>query len=150
MDYRNSGEATHFGKGIVAGVDGANGVMLSSNTITAVGDAAAIDLTISGKGTGGVFLGGSTIAMRGAWAGSATAPTVSLPVSGLVYSTITIPGAAIGDGFMMGRSTSMSTALAMAGAYISAANEGTFAVLNNLASTQSIVGGSFTYIVVKV
>jgi hypothetical protein len=44
----------------------------------------------------------------------------------------------------------MSTALAMAGSWVTAADEGTYAVLNNQASTQSIlVGATFPYLFVK-
>jgi hypothetical protein len=150
MEYRNAGQATHHGKGLVTGVDGDNGVSLSSNIITAASDSANADLIVKGKGTGGVYIGNSTAATKGVWAGTAVAPSVLLPVSGLVVSTITIPGVVAGDGLFIGRATAqMSTALAMAGSWVSGTDEGSFAVLTNQASTQSIVAGSFPYIVVK-
>ena len=150
MDYRNSGEATHYGKGIVLGVDGAAGTQISSNTISAVGDASNITLVLSGKGSGGVSFGASTSAIGGMGRGIAVSPLVQLPVSGLVYSTITIPGVAVGDVLHVSRSTGMSTALAMGGAWVTGADEGSFAVLNNLASTQSVLAGAtFPYVYFK-
>lgn len=150
MEYRNSGNATHHGKGLVTGVDGDNGVSLSSNIISPASDSANADLTVKGKGTGGVFIGNSTAATKGVWAGTATAPTVAIQASGLAISTLTVPGVVAGDAVFIGRATAqMSTALAMAGSWVSGTDEASFAVLNNVASTQSIVAGSFPYIVVK-
>lgn len=151
MNYRSTNPEgyVHFGGDVMSGANSSRGVLLSSNTVSPVSDNTNEDLVLKGKGTGGVYLGNSTVVTKGIWAGASTIPTLALAANALELSTITVPGAAVGDAFLVGRSTSMSTALAIAGSYISAANEGTFAVLNNAASTQSIVGGSFTYAVVK-
>lgn len=151
MEYRNAGNATHHGKGLVTGVDGDNGVSLSSNIVSPASDSANADLIVKGKGTGGVYIGNSTAATKGVWAGTATAPTVALPASGLVVSTLTVPGVVSGDAVFVGRPpvATMSTALAMAGSWVSGTDEASFAVLNNQASTQSVVAGAFPYIVVK-
>lgn len=153
MEYRstNAGGYVHFGGDVVSGVNSTRGIMLSSNTIQAVSDNSNEDLVVRGKGTGGVFIGNSTAATKGVWAGTATAPTVDLPISGLVVSTLTVPGVVAGDAIFVGRPpvATMSTALAMAGSWVSGTDEASFAVLNNQASTQSIVAGAFPYIVVK-
>lgn len=152
MEFRstNPNGYVHFGGDVMSGVNSTSGVHLSSNTIQPASDSANANLVVKGKGTGGVFIGNSTAATKGVWAGTATAPTVALPASGLVTSTITIPGVVSGDALYIGRaSAQMSTALAMAGAWVSGTDEGSFAVLNNQASTQSIVAGAFPYIVVK-
>lgn len=150
MEYRNSGEATHFGKGLAAGVDGTNGAMLTSNVLQAIGDASAVDLNLKAKGTGKVNIGTSTSGMSFLARGTALSPLVAIPASAVVYSTITIPGAVVGDYLDLSRSTAMSTALGMSGAYVSAADEGTYAVINNQASTQSILAASpFAYLLVR-
>lgn len=64
MEFRSTNGGMHIGADIVAGVNGSVGAMLSSNTLQAVGDATDIDLTVKGKGTGVVYLGGSTTALK--------------------------------------------------------------------------------------
>lgn len=149
MEYRstNAGGYVHFGGDVVAGVNSTRGVMLSSNTVQAVSDNANEDLVLRGKGTGGVAFGNSTSAFSGMGVGVAAAPLVALPINGLVYSTITIPGVAVGDVLLLSRSTGMSTALGMAGAWVTGTDEGSFAVINNQGSTQSIAAGAtFPYV----
>lgn len=139
MEYRNSGAATHHGKGFVTGVDGNSGVEIVDNAIQPASDSNNANLILRGKGTGGVTIGAGTLAMTGFGVGSAVTPAVALPVSGLVYSTLTVPGLALGDVLLVSRPVGgMSTALGMVGAWASAANEGTYAVINNQASTQSL------------
>jgi hypothetical protein len=66
---------------------------------------------------------------------------VLLPVSALVYSTLTVPGLGVNDMLYIARAESsvMSTAIGMVGYSCTAANEAKIAFLNNLASTQSIL-----------
>ena len=155
MEFRstNPNGFGHFGGDIVSGVQSTVGVQLTSNVVQPCGDAAAINLIVRGKGTGSVFLGGSTSGITGLSRGIATLVAnnpVLLPASALVYSTITIPGVAVGDALFISRSTGMSTALGMAGSWVTGADEGSFAVINNLASTQSISSGAtFPYLYVK-
>src|SRR5687767_1967849 len=108
MEYRNSGNATHHGTGLVTNVNGDAGVEMVGSTITAASDSAASNLFIKGKGTGGVVLGASTSAVKAMGVGTATAPTVALPASALVESTITIPGVVAGDVLYLSRATQMS------------------------------------------
>lgn len=151
MIYRSTNPEgyVHMGGDIMSGANSTRGVLLSSNTVSPTSDNTNEALILKGKGTGGVMFGTSTSALSFLARGTAVAPTVELPASAIVYSTITIPGAVAGDVLVLSRSTAMSTALAMGGAYVSAANEGTFAVLNNLASTASIVAGPFPFLIVR-
>ena len=152
MNFRSSNAQGYvdFGGDIMSGAQSTLGVLLSSNTVSPVSDNTNENLILKGKGTGGVSFGASTAAFTGMGRGTASSPAVAIPVSALVYSTLTIPGAVVGDALFVGRSSNMSTALAMGGAYVSAADEGTFAVLNNQASTQSIAAASpFPYLYVR-
>lgn len=152
MNYRSSNPEgyVHFGGDVMSGANSTAGVHLSSNTIQPASDSDNASLVVKGKGTGGVFIGNSTAATKGVWAGTATAPTVALPASAIVNSTITIPGVVAGDALFIGRaSAQMSTALGIVGSWVSGTDEGSFSVINNVASTQSVVAGSFPYIVVK-
>lgn len=155
MDFRstNPDGYVHFGGDIMSGANSTRGVLLSSNTISPASDSADASLVLKGKGTGGVQIGASTSVITGMGRGIATLVAnnpVLLPASALVYSTITIPGVAVGDALFIGRSTGMSTALGMAGSWVTGADEGSFAVINNLASTQSISSGAtFPYFYVK-
>jgi hypothetical protein len=150
MEYRNPGNATHHGTGMITNVNGSAGVEIAENTITVASDNANENIRLRAKGTGSVFLGGSTTGFTGIGRGIAATPLVSVPASALVYSTITIPGVAVGDVLFLGRSAGMSTALGMAGAWVTAADEGTYAVINNQASTQSIQSTStFPYMFIK-
>ncbi len=152
MNFRSTNPEgyVHFGGDVMSGANSSRGVLLSSNSISPVSDNAAEDLHLRPKGTGKVNIGSSTSGLKYLATGTALSPLVALPISALVYSTITIPGAVVGDALFLGRSTGMSTALGMAGAYVSAADEGTYAVINNQASTQSIAALSpFTYLLVR-
>lgn len=143
----------HFGGDVQSGANSTRGIRLSSNVIAPVSDNNNEDLVLRPKGTGALYIGASTSGMTGMGRGIATLVAdgdIQLPASGLVYSTITIPGVAVGDALFVSRSTAMSTALGMAGSWVTGANEGTFAVLNNLASTASVSSGAtFPYFYVK-
>lgn len=150
MEYRVDGAATHFGKGMVTGVDGLSGVEQVGSTIVAASDSAAAGLTVKAKGTGTLQLGdssnvirigASTSAFGGMNRGTSTMTLVELPASALVYSTLTVPGLGVNDLLYIERpgSTLMSTALGMVGYSCTAANEAKIAFLNNLASTASIL-----------
>jgi hypothetical protein len=152
MIYRSTNPEgfAHFGGDVMSGAHSTRGVLLSSNTVSPVSDNDNENLVLRGKGTGGVTFGASTSIINGMGRGIAASPVVALPVSALVYSTITIPGVAVGDALFISRSTGMSTALGMAGSWVTGADEGTYAVLNNQASTQSILAGAtFPYFYVK-
>lgn len=152
MNFRSSNAQgyVHFGGDIMSGANSTLGVLLSSNTVSPVSDNTNENLVLKGKGTGGVSFGTSTDAITGLGRGVAAAPAVALPASAIVFSTITIPGVAVGDSLFISRSTGMSTALGMVGSWVTGADEGSFAVLNNLASTASIAAGAtFPYLYVK-
>ena len=160
MEYRNSGAATHFGKGLVTDVDAVTGIEHSGSTILPASDSAAANLTVKAKGTGTLQLGdssnviqigASTSAFGGMNRGQTTLTLVELPASALVYSTLTVPGLGVNDLLYIARpeSTNMSTALGMVGYSCTAANEAKIAFLNNLASTASILADTpvkFAYI----
>jgi hypothetical protein len=146
----SAGGYVHFGGDVVSGVNSTAGVMLSSNSVMPASDSSNANLNLRGKGTGGVTFGASTSAFTGMGRGIAASPLLALPASGLEYSTITIPGVAVGDVLLMSRSTAMSTALVMAGSWVTAADEGTYAVHNKVASTNSIAAGAtFPYVFFK-
>lgn len=152
MEFRstNPDGYVHFGGDLMSGAHSTRGVLLSSNSVSPVSDNANEHLVLKGKGTGGVAFGASTSAITGLGRGIASCTGMSLQASGIVYSTITIPGVAVGDALFLCRSTGMSTALGLAGAWVTGANEGSYAVINNLASTQSIAdGATFPYFYVK-
>lgn len=155
MNYRstNAQGYVHYGGDVMSGANSSLGVLLSSNTVSPASDNNNENLILKGKGTGGVQIGASTSVMTGLGRGVATLAAdnpVLLPASAIVYSTITIPGVAVGDALYISRSTGMSTALGMAGAWVTGANEGSFAVINNLASTASVSSGAtFAYFYVK-
>lgn len=154
MNFRSTNPEghVHYGGDIMSGANSTLGVLLSSNTVSPVSDNTNENLILKGKGTGGVQIGASTSAFTGIGRGASTTPVIALAASGMTASTITIPGLATGDVLYIGRptpSTTMSTVLAMAGAWASGANEGSFYVLNNVASTASIIDGSFPYFYIK-
>ena len=60
MEYRNSGNATHLGKGLAVGVGGENGVEIQGSTIAAISDSNSANLSIYAKGTGALVLGDSS------------------------------------------------------------------------------------------
>lgn len=143
MEYRNSGEATHFGKGIAAGVDGAAGAMLTSNSLQAIGDAAAVDLFIGPKGTGKLFLGGaaSTVSIQ-IIQGLSTATTPNMPPNSQANSTMVCAGISTGDMIVCcDPRDGLSTGVTLSRAYPSAANEITLVWINCHASSIAAEAG---------
>lgn len=69
MQYRDSSIATHYSKGVIASVDSSHGVRIEGGStgalIEPVGDDANISISIKGKGTGAVFVGGSSSPFSG-------------------------------------------------------------------------------------
>ena|SRR5688572_4835810 len=152
MNFRSTNPEghVHYGGDVMSGAQSTRGVLLSSNTISPVSDNNNETLVLKGKGTGGVAFGASTSAITGMGRGSARSTLVALPASALVYSTLTVPGVAVGDSLFVSRSTGMSTALGLVGSWVTGADEGSFAVINNLASTASISSAAtFPYFYVK-
>lgn len=132
MEYRNSGAATHYGKGLVAGVDGDNGVSISSNAIAAVADAAAADLFIGPKGTGKLMLGGaaSTVSLQGV-CGQSTTTIPNMAANSQAVSTMAAAGISTGDMIICcDPRDALSTGVTLTRAYPSGANEITM-VWNN-------------------
>lgn len=144
MDYRstNADGYVHFGGDLVTGVNSTLGLHISSNTIKAVGDGADYDLVLKGKGAGGVKINASTSIFGGINRGQSTIALVALPISGLVRSTLTVPGLGVNDMLVVHRSSVVSTAIAMTDWTSTAANEATLSFLNNQASTQSIAANT--------
>ena len=143
MIYRSTNPEghVHFGGDIMSGCESSRGVLLSSNTISPVSDNTNEALVLRGKGNGGVFIGTSTSIFGGMNRGTSTTALVQLPASGLVYSTLTIPGLGVDDMLYIARpeSSVVSTAIGMVGYSCTTANEAKIAWLNNLASTASIL-----------
>ena len=143
MIYRstNPDGYVHFGGDVMSGANSSRGVLLSSNTISPVSDNTNEALVLRGKGDGGVIIGNSTSIFGGMNRGQTTSPLVQLPVSALVYSTLTVPGLGVDDMLYIARpeSSVVSTAIGMVGYSCTTANEAKIAWLNNLASTASIL-----------
>lgn len=137
MDYRNDGQATHWGRGIAAGVEGAAGSMLSSNMLSAIGDAAAVDLYIAPKGTGKLYLGGaaSTISLSMV-SGESTATTPNMPANSQALSTMAAAGISTGDMIICcDPRNALSTGVTLSRAYPSGPNEITLVWINCHASS---------------
>lgn len=98
MEFRSSNPIgrVHHGGDIAAGVDQTRGVMLSSNSIQPIGDAADIDLEVKAKGTGRVFLGGSTTAFQ-LVSGESTYTPPALSSFAQGECTFAAPGISTGD-----------------------------------------------------
>jgi len=143
MEFRSTNPEgfVHFGGDIMSGANSSRGVLLSSNTVSPVSDNANEALVLRGKGSGGVMIGASTSIFGGMNRGTSTLTLVQLPASGLVYSTVAIPGLDVNDMLYIARpgSTLMSTALGMVGYSCTTAGEAKIAFLNNLASSASIL-----------
>jgi len=144
MEFRSTNPEgyVHFGGDVMSGANCTRGVLLSSNTISPVSDNANEDLILRGKGTGGVKINASTSIFGGFNRGQSTIALVQLPVSGLVRSTLTVPGLGVNDMLVVHRSTVMSTAIGLLDWTSTAANEATLSFLNNQASTQSIAANT--------
>src|SRR3990167_5506812 len=141
MNFRSSNAQgyVHYSGDIMSGAESTRGVLLSSNTVSPVRDNTNEALVLKGKGAGGVFIGASTSIFGGMNRGNSTIDAVLLPVSGLVRSTLTVPGLGVNDMLVIHASSVMSTAIGMVGWTCTAANEATIGFFNNQASTQSIL-----------
>lgn len=150
MEYRNSGNATHYSKGLVTDVDAAIGVEHSGSTVVSAADAANANLTVRAKGTGTlnlgdssnvVNIGGSTMQFRiVSGISSYTAPALSSFATG--ESTITLAGLSTGDliiGFDFRGQPGGSTKLAFSAVWPtpSASSEATIQFINPHNSTAS-------------
>ena len=144
MEFRSTNPEgfSHFGGDVMSGAHSTRGVLLSSNVVRAVSDNANEDLILRGKGTGGVKVNASTSIFGGINRGNSTIALVELPASGLIRSTLTVPGLGVNDMLVVHRSTVMSTALGLLDWTSTAADEATLSFLNNLASTQSIAANT--------
>ena len=146
MEFRSSNAEgyVHFGGDVMSGANSTRGVLLSSNTVSPVSDNTDEALVLRGKGAGGVFIGASTSIFGGMNRGTSTMSVVALPISGLVQSTVTIPGLGVNDMLYIARpgTSLVSTAIGMVGYASTAANEATISWLNNLASTASILANT--------
>ena len=141
MNFRstNAEGYVHFGGDVMSGANSSRGVLLSSNTVSPTSDNTNEALVLKGKGSGGVMIGASTSIFGGMNRGNSTIDAVLLPVSGLVRSTLTVPGLGVNDLLVIHMSSVVTTAVGMVGWTCTAANEATIGFLNNQASTQSIL-----------
>ena len=143
MNFRSTNPEghVHFGGDVMSGANSSRGVLLSSNTVSPVSDNSNEALVLKGKGTGGVLIGTSTSIFGGMNRGQTTLTLVQLPVSALVYSTLSVPGLGVNDLLYVERpgSSACSTAIGMVGYSCTEAGQAQIAFLNNLASTQSIL-----------
>ena len=98
MEYRSTNPEgyVHFGGDVMSGANSTRGVLLSSNTIKPVSDNAAEDLIITGKGTGGVLIGGSTTPLKFV-SGESTMTAPAMAANSQAESTFTATGISTGD-----------------------------------------------------
>lgn len=105
MEYRNSGNATHLGKGLAIGVGGENGIELQGSTLSVISDSNNANLTVLAKGTGAialgdssqtVFLAGSTTGIKFVCGESSFRPP-ALSSFAQDYSTFVMTGVSTGD-----------------------------------------------------
>ena len=148
MEYRNAGAATHFGKGLVVGVDSSNaGVEIAGSTIISASDSAASGIALVAKGTGTVSIGNSsnTVLMAGSTtplkfiAGESTVTPPDLAAEAGGNCTITISGASTGDIVLAVdfRNTLSTGYLVTGNAFFDAANHMTIPIHNASGSTIS-------------
>lgn len=98
MEFRstNPNGFVHFGGDVVANVHGSSeGAMLSSNTLSAVGDAADVDLYLKPKGAGKLYLG-SSVAMSIVMGESSFRPP-DMSSFALAQTTFAMAGVSTGD-----------------------------------------------------
>lgn len=148
MEYRstNVDGFVHFGGDVVAGVNATAGVKLSSNSVSPVGDAAAIDLYIMPKGTGKLYLGNNTNAVAFV-NGESTTTIPNMPANSQNVSTLAAAGISTGDLIVCcDPGPRVSTGVAFSRAYPSAANEITIVWTNPHASS---IAAESTGIVVR-
>ena len=131
MQYRDSSIATHYSRGIIAGVESSHGIKLEGGStgaqISAVGDDANISLTLKGKGAGGVFLGDGTGAIAGFLRVTDTAvatpnfATTNAMVMETTHTITGLPAATAGattNAFIQAMAHNLSTDCALVGVYV--------------------------------
>lgn len=98
MEFRSTNPEgfVHFGGDVMSGAQSTRGVLLSSNTISPVSDNNNEDLYIRGKGTGGVYLGGSTTPWK-VVVGESTMTAPAMAANSQNESTFTASGISTGD-----------------------------------------------------
>ena len=98
MEYRSTDAIgfSHFGGVVVAGVNSTVAVELSSNTIKPVGDGSNYDLVLKGKGTGGVYLNGSTTPWK-VVAGESTMTAPDMAANSQAEATLAAANISTGD-----------------------------------------------------
>lgn len=97
MNYRSTNPEgyVHFGGDVMSGANSSRGVLLSSNTISPTSDNTNEDLNLIGKGSGLVYLGGSTTP----WKVVAGESTVTPPdLAGYTQGECTLTAAGISTG----------------------------------------------------
>ena len=137
MDYRSTNPEgfVHFGGDVMSGAQSTRGVLLSSNTIQPVSDNAAEDLLIRAKGTGKVYIGGSTTPTQFV-TGQSTMTIPNMPGASQDVSTFAAAGLSTGDLILAvdARGT-VSTHVAMGGYRCTVANKVTVVWTNCHASS---------------
>lgn len=140
MQYRDSSIATHYQRGIIAGVESSNAVRLEASSlggrIDVVGDSATIDLYIEAKGTGdlnigssgqGLYFAGSTTPFRGYIRVTDTAVatpnfnTTNAMVMETTHTITGLPAATLGgttNAFIQAMPHNLSTDCALVNCYV--------------------------------
>jgi hypothetical protein len=131
MIYRDSSIGTHYGKGVVAGVESSHGVKISGGStggvVEAVGDDTDISLLLKGKGAGGVFIGNSSSPFSGFLMHTDTAvatpnfATTNAMVMETTHVITGVPAATVGgttNAFIVAMPHNLSTDCALVNAYI--------------------------------
>ena len=98
MEYRSTNPEgfIHFGGDVMSGAVSTRGVLLSSNTIQPVSDNSNEDLIIRAKGTGKVFIGGSTTGFT-IVSGESTMTAPAMAANSQNESTFAAAGISTGD-----------------------------------------------------
>lgn len=148
MEYRNSGNATHLGKGIGVGVGGDNGTEIQGSTLQAISDSNNANYTILAKGTGNVQIGDSsqTVSLGGSttqWklvTGESSWRLPAMSSHSIDISTMTMAGVSTGDLITcIDFRGLLSTLAALASVTPSSAAECKFTIAN---PTKSTISGS--------
>lgn len=98
MDFRSTNPEgyVHFGGDVMSGAHSTRGVLLSSNNIRPVSDNSNEDLNLHGKGTGKVYLGGSTTPLQ-IVSGESTVTPPDLAANAQGECTFAAAGISTGD-----------------------------------------------------
>lgn len=162
MNYRSTnadGRHVHYGGAVIAGVEYGNGIELNPSStgaapvITPVGDDAAINLIIKGKGTGGVSLGSTaagTNPIKGVFSQNSTYSHGAIGVARNVEITLASTTADVNPGDLVSvglvvDTANLSSAVNLAWWRLSTAATSRFtASLSNVQSTATSTGsGTF-------